>query len=87
MKEVKMMADVSYEKIDDKGLHIKVGEEQQILDVDHVIICAGQVSLKELEAGLSAAGQNVHLIGGANIAAQLDAKMAIKEASELAVKL
>lgn len=87
MKKVKMMADVSYEKIDDKGLHIKVGEEQQILDVDHVIICAGQVSLKELEAGLSAAGQNVHLIGGANIAAQLDAKMAIKEASELAAKL
>ena len=87
MKEVKMLADVSYEKIDDQGLHIKVGEEQQILDVDHVIICAGQVSLKELEAGLTAAGQNVHLIGGANIAAQLDAKMAIKEASELAAKL
>ena len=87
MKEVKMLADVCYEKIDDQGLHIKVGEEQQILDVDHVIICAGQVSLKELEAGLSAAGQNVHLIGGANIAAQLDAKMAIKEASELAAKL
>ncbi|MEL0225150.1 MAG: NADPH-dependent 2,4-dienoyl-CoA reductase [Flavobacteriaceae bacterium] len=87
MKEVKMLADVSYEKIDDQGLHIKVGEEQQILDVDHVIICAGQVSLKELEAGLTAAGQNVHLIGGAKIAAQLDAKMAIKEASELAAKL
>lgn len=87
MKEVKMLADISYEKIDDQGLHIKVGEEQQILDVDHVIICAGQVSLKELEAGLNAAGQNVHLIGGANIAAQLDAKMAIKEASELAAKL
>ena len=87
MKEVKMLADVSYEKIDDQGLHIKVGEEQQILDVDHVIICAGQVSLKELETGLTAAGQNVHLIGGANIAAQLDAKMAIKEASELAAKL
>ncbi len=52
-----------------------------------MVICAGQVSLKELEAGLSAAGQNVHLIGGANIAAQLDAKMAIKAASELAAKL
>lgn len=87
MKEVKMLADVSYEKVDDQGLHIKVGEEQQLLNVDHVIICAGQVSLKELEAGLSSAGQNVHLIGGANIAAQLDAKMAIKEASELAAKL
>ena len=87
MKEVKMLADISYEKVDDQGLHIKVGEEQQLLNVDHVIICAGQVSLKELEAGLSSAGQNVHLIGGANIAAQLDAKMAIKEASELAAKL
>jgi 2,4-dienoyl-CoA reductase (NADPH2) len=87
MKEVKMLADVSYEKIDDHGLHIKVGEEQQILEVDHIIICAGQVSLKKLEAGLNAAGQNVHVIGGANIAAQLDAKMAIKEASELAAKL
>lgn len=87
MKEVKMLADVSYDKVDDLGLHIKVGEEQQILDVDHVVICAGQVSLKELEANLASAGQSVHLIGGANIAAQLDAKMAIKEASELAAKL
>jgi 2,4-dienoyl-CoA reductase (NADPH2) len=87
MKEVKMMADVSYEKIDDLGLHIKAGEVQDVLDVDHVIICVGQVSLKELEAGLLAANQTVHLIGGANIAAQLDAKMAIKEASELAAKL
>ena len=82
-----MMADVSYEKIDDLGLHIKAGEVQDVLDVDHVIICVGQVSLKELEAGLLAANQTVHLIGGANIAAQLDAKMAIKEASELAAKL
>ena len=87
MKEVKMFADVSYDKVDDQGLHIKVGEDQQILDVDHVVICAGQVSLKELEAKLTSAGQSVHLIGGANIAAQLDAKMAIKEASELAAKL
>ena len=87
MKEVKMLADVSYDKVDDLGLHINVGEEQQILDVDHVVICAGQVSLKELEANLASAGQSVHLIGGANIAAQLDAKMAIKEASELAAKL
>ncbi len=87
MKEVKMMSDVSYEKIDDLGLHIKVGEDLKVLDVDHVIICAGQVSLKELEEGLLAAKLKVHLIGGANIAAQLDAKMAIKEASELAAKL
>ena len=87
MKDVNMLAEVSYEKIDDQGLHIRVGEEPQLLAVDHVVVCAGQVSLKELEEGLKSAGQNVHLIGGANIAAQLDAKMAIKEASELAAKL
>lgn len=87
MKEVKMLADVNYTKVDDQGLHITKGETQEILDVDHIIICAGQESLKELEAGLLAANQKVHLIGGANIAAQLDAKMAIKEASELAAKL
>ena len=87
MKEVKMLADVHYEKVDDQGLHIRVGETAEILDVDHVVVCAGQVSLKELEADLLAAKQSVHLIGGANIAAQLDAKMAIKEASELAAKL
>ncbi|MCH1518381.1 MAG: NADPH-dependent 2,4-dienoyl-CoA reductase, partial [Flavobacteriaceae bacterium] len=84
MKDVKMLSDVSYTKVDDRGLHITKGETQEILDVDHVIVCAGQESLKELEAGLIAANQKVHLIGGANIAAQLDAKMAIKEASELA---
>mgnify|MGYP000548183729 FL=1 len=87
MKEVKMLADVNYTRVDDQGLHITKGETQEILDVDHVIVCAGQESLKELEAGLIAANQKVHLIGGANIAAQLDAKMAIKEASELAAKL
>ena len=82
-----MLADVSYTKVDDQGLHITKGKTQEILDVDHIIICAGQESLKELEVGLLAANQKVHLIGGANIAAQLDAKMAIKEASELAAKL
>jgi 2,4-dienoyl-CoA reductase (NADPH2) len=87
MKEVKMLADVNYTRVDDQGLHITKGETQEILDVDHVIVCAGQESLKELEAGLIAANQKVHLIGGANIAAQLDAKMAIKEASDLAAKL
>ena len=87
MKDVKMLADVSYDKIDDQGLHIRLGKETQVLDVDHVVVCAGQISLKALEEGLKTAGESVHLIGGANIAAQLDAKMAIKEASELAAKL
>ena len=87
MKEVKMIADVQYEKIDDRGLHLQIGEQRELLEVDSVVVCAGQVSLKDLEEGLRAAKQNVHLIGGANIAAQLDAKMAIKEASELAARL
>ena len=87
MKQVNMLSDVHYEKVDDRGLHISIGNEKQCLDVDHVVVCAGQVSLKDLENKLTAAGQNVHLIGGANIAAQLDAKMAIKQASELAAKL
>jgi 2,4-dienoyl-CoA reductase (NADPH2) len=87
MKQVKMLADVSYEKIDDRGLHIRLGGEPQLLEVDHVVVCAGQVSLKDLEESLLAANQQVHLIGGAHIATQLDAKMAIKEASELAAKL
>ena len=87
MKQVNMLSDVHYEKVDDRGLHISIGDEKQCLDVDHVVVCAGQVSLKDLENKLTAAGQNVHLIGGANIAAQLDAKMAIKQASELATKL
>lgn len=87
MKQVHMLSDVSYDKIDDAGLHITVGETSQILEVDHVVVCAGQESLKELKEGLEAKNQEVHVIGGANIAAQLDAKMAIKEASELAAKL
>ena len=87
MKQVHMLSDVSYDKIDDAGLHITVGETSQILEVDHVVVCAGQESLKELKEGLEAKNQEVHVIGGAHIAAQLDAKMAIKEASELAAKL
>ena len=87
MKQVTMLSDVSYDKVDDQGLHITVGENPQLLAVDHVVICAGKESLRDLAEGLSAANQNVHLIGGAQIAAQLDAKMAIKQASELAAKL
>tara|TARA_B100000767_G_C19778381_1_gene544316 strand:- start:10812 stop:12851 length:2040 start_codon:yes stop_codon:yes gene_type:complete len=87
MKKVKMLSDVKYTKVDDQGLHISHGEIQEILNVDNVIICAGQESLKELETTLLKENQNLHVIGGANIAAQLDAKMAIKEASELAAKL
>ena len=87
MKQVNMLADVNYHKIDDQGLHISVGDQPQLLEVDHVVVCAGQVSLRELQEKLEAHNQSVHLVGGANIAKQLDAKMAIKEASELASKI
>lgn len=87
MKNVKMLANVKYQKIDDKGLHISVGEEDQILEVDNVVICAGQEPLRALYDDLSEGGKSVHLIGGAKKAAELDAKRAIYEAAHLAAKL
>ncbi len=85
---VKMMAGVEYQKIDDQGLHISVGGKQQILDVDHVILCAGQESLTELmPTQISESGPRFHKIGGAALASELDAKRAIKEGAELAASL
>ena len=83
-KQVQMMGNVSYERIDDEGLHLVVGDEPKTLAVDHVVICAGQEPLRELVEGLEAGGASVHLIGGADVAAELDAKRAIRQASELA---
>ena len=79
MKKVKMLSVVKYTKVDDQDLHISRGETQEILNVDNVIICAGQESLKDLETALLTGNQNIHVIGGANIASQLDVKMAIKK--------
>ncbi len=87
MKQVKMIANVTYDKIDDQGLHITHEDEQKILDVDHIVICAGQEPLRALFDDLEAAGKSVHLIGGAKKAAELDAKRAIYEAAHLAAKL
>ena len=87
-KQVQMLNSVEYLKIDDAGLHIRVGEgEPQVLPVDTVIICAGQDPLRELQEGLEAAGQRVHLVGGADVAAELDAKRAINQGSRLAAEL
>jgi len=87
-KHVQMLNGVEYLKIDDAGLHIRVGEgEEQILPVDDIVICAGQDPLRELYDGLVEAGQNVHLIGGADVAAELDAKRAIDQGSRLAAAL
>jgi 2,4-dienoyl-CoA reductase (NADPH2) len=82
-----MINKVQYLKIDDQGLHILVDEKPQVLEVDNVIICAGQIPFKELEAPLAAAGTSVHLIGGADVAAELDAKRAINQGARLAAKL
>lgn len=83
-REVKMIAGASYDKIDDQGLHISVNDKQMVLEVDNVIICAGQESYTAMFDELQAAGKNVHLIGGAKEAGELDAKRAIRQGAELA---
>ena len=87
MKGVHHLANVTYHKVDEAGFHISVGDEARLLEVDQVVICAGQEPLRELQAALEAAGETVHLIGGADVAAQLDAKRAIKQASKLVASL
>ncbi|PKH04640.1 NADPH-dependent 2,4-dienoyl-CoA reductase [Moritella sp. Urea-trap-13] len=86
-KKVAMLNSVEYVKVDDQGLHILVAGEPQVLDVDNIVVCAGQDPLRELQAQLVAADQQVHLIGGADVAAELDAKRAIKQGSELAATI
>lgn len=86
-KGVKALGGVEYLRIDDAGLHIRVDGAAQCLPVDHVVICAGQEPLRELHEPLQAAGCRVHLIGGADVAAELDAKRAIDQGSRLAAAL
>ncbi|GAB0064139.1 NADPH-dependent 2,4-dienoyl-CoA reductase [Pseudomonas syringae] len=88
-KQVQMLNAVQYLKIDDAGLHIRIGEdgEEKLLAVDNVVICAGQDPLRELYDELLNGGQSVHLIGGADVAAELDAKRAIDQGSRLAATL
>lgn len=83
-KGVNMMPGCEYVKIDDAGLHIRIDTEERILDVDNIIICAGQDSLTELSEGLNAP---CHLIGGAHLAAELDAKRAIDQGTRLAAAI
>ncbi|MCY1542155.1 2,4-dienoyl-CoA reductase [compost metagenome] len=83
-----MLNSVEYLKVDDDGLHIRIADwEPQVLPVDTVIVCAGQDPQRELQDGLVAAGQRVHLVGGADVAAELDAKRAINQGSRLAAEL
>ena len=82
-----MLGGVSYERIDDSGLHVRIGDELKLLPVDSVIICAGQDSERSLEAPLKAAGVAVTCIGGASLATELDAKRAIAQGTEVALAL
>jgi 2,4-dienoyl-CoA reductase (NADPH2) len=83
-KNVKMINGCSYQRIDDEGLHIKINDEQQLLAVDNVVVCAGQDPLTELIEGLE---KPFHLIGGAETANELDAKTAIEQGTKVAAKL
>jgi len=90
MKNVEMLGGVNYEKIDDDGLHISFGEAREnprVLDVDNVVICAGQISDRSLADALEAEGVTCHVIGGADVAAELDAKRAINQGTRLAATL
>ncbi|MFI9209354.1 FAD-dependent oxidoreductase [Streptomyces sp. NPDC053253] len=84
---VAMVAGVSYERIDDEGLHVTIDGEAQLLPVDTIVLCAGQDPRRDLYEGLVAAGRSPHLIGGADVAAELDAKRAIDQGTRLAAEL
>ncbi|MFJ8659858.1 FAD-dependent oxidoreductase [Streptomyces sp. NPDC093795] len=84
---VAMVAGVSYDRIDDEGLHVTIGGEAQLLPVDTVVLCAGQEPRRDLYEELVAAGRVAHLIGGADVAAELDAKRAIDQGTRLAATL
>lgn len=87
MRGVKMLNSVSYESIDDEGLHIIRAEQASCLPVDTIIICAGQEPRRELHQPLLEMGKTVHLIGGADIAAELDARLAIDQGTRLALAI
>jgi 2,4-dienoyl-CoA reductase (NADPH2) len=84
---VDMIAGVTYDRIDDEGLHYLVGDEKQVLAVDNVILCTGQEPNRDLYDALQSAGVPVHLIGGADVAAELDAKRAIDQGTRLVAAL
>jgi 2,4-dienoyl-CoA reductase (NADPH2) len=86
-KKVTMVGGVTYDRVDDAGLHVTVDGKQQVLDVDNVIVCAGQEPNRALHDELVARGVDVRLVGGADVAAELDAKRAIDRATRLAASL
>ncbi|MFT6090711.1 FAD-dependent oxidoreductase [Sulfitobacter sp.] len=90
MKNVQMIGGVNYEKIDADGLHISFGETRekpQLIEADTIVLCAGQLSDRSLADALEAKGITCHVIGGADVAAELDAKRAIDQGTRLAAAL
>ena len=84
---VTMLKNVSYVRIDDQGLHVEVAGDPKVLDVDHIVVCAGQISDDVLAQPLRDAGIQVSVIGGAKLASELDAKRAIREGAQAAIDL
>ena len=84
---VKMIPAVRYQKVDDEGIHITIGNEAQVLRVDHVVICAGQDPQRALAQPLAESGKTVHLIGGCDVAMELDARRAIAQGTKLALEI
>ncbi|MDH5455728.1 MAG: NADPH-dependent 2,4-dienoyl-CoA reductase, partial [Gammaproteobacteria bacterium] len=90
MNNVRMIGDVNYERIGDEGLLVSYGDKRENptwIEVDNIVLCAGQVPLCELQEPLEAAGVPTYVIGGADVAAELDAKRAIDQGSRLAARL
>ena len=90
MNNVRMIGDINYERIGDEGLLITHGEKHEHptwIDVDNIVMCAGQLPLQELQQPLESAGIPTHVIGGADVATELDAKRAIDQGSRLAARL
>ncbi|MEX0311252.1 MAG: FAD-dependent oxidoreductase, partial [Tateyamaria sp.] len=90
MKDVEFVGGVNYERIDDRGLHVSFGEAREnptVIEADDIILCAGQVPERSLADALEAEGISCHVIGGADVAAELDAKRAIDQGTRLAATL
>lgn len=84
---VKMVPGVSYQRIDDEGLHVSIGGETQVIAVDNIVLCAGQEPRRDLADALMIAGKAVHLIGGCDVALELDARRAIEQGTRLALAI
>ena len=87
MKDVQMVPGATYDRIDERGLHVTIDGESRLIEVDTVVLCAGQESERGLADALEARGVDCHVIGGAAVAAELDAKRAIDQAARLAARL